>query len=458
MPLDFLSSFLYLSPPDMAKINGVIKQAPTIETPIIEYCLYARKSTEDDERQAMSIDSQIKEMNDLAIREGSVIKDIRQEKHSAKLSGQRPVFNQLLNDIRDGMFTGILTWAPDRLSRNAGDLGMLVDLMDQEKLKQIKTFSQSFSNNPNEKFLLMILCSQAKLENDNRGINVKRGIRAKCSMGWRPGMPPIGYYNRHFNGIKDIIIDPDRGHIVTEMFERVAKNGDSGRTLKKWLDTCLTTRAGKKVTLSQIYQMLKNPFYYGEFQYPIKDGIWYKGSHKPLVTKEVFDQVQKQLFIPFKKAKWGSKVFTFKELFKCATCGSSVVAEEKWRKRKARPSVHHIYYHCSRQKNYKCPEPYLSEDKLIKEILRYIQFTSIAHPQMIKNTNKLEQYIEEYKKTREMILLEQDIDPDHKPLDIVEYSRYALRNGSMQEKREIVNAFGNMLYIHNQFVSSAPLQ
>ena len=71
----------------------------------------------------------------------------------------------------------------DRLSRNAGNLRMLVDLIDLEKLHQIKTFSQTFSNNPNEKFLLMILCSQAKLENDQKGINVKRGIREKCEMG-----------------------------------------------------------------------------------------------------------------------------------------------------------------------------------------------------------------------------------------------------------------------------------
>jgi len=176
----------------------------------IEYCLYARKSSESDERQAMSIDSQTKEMQELAHKQNLFVKEVRQESHSAKESGQRPVFMQLLNDIRVGLFSGILTWAPDRLSRNAGDLGMLVDLMDQEKLSQIRTFSQIFSNNPNEKFLLMILCSQAKLENDQKGINVKRGIRAKCEMGWRPGAPPIGYFNRSFAGVKDIVVDPGK--------------------------------------------------------------------------------------------------------------------------------------------------------------------------------------------------------------------------------------------------------
>lgn len=422
----------------------------------IQYCLYARKSTEDDERQAMSIDSQIKEMNDIAVRESLSIKETRRESHSAKMSGQRPVFAKIIEDIRGGLFTGILTWAPDRLSRNAGDLGMLVDLMDQGKLKHIKTYSQNFSNNPNEKFLLMILCSQAKLENDQKGLNVKRGIRAKCQMGWRPGPPPIGYYNRSFNGIKDIVVDPDRGHIVTEMFERVARDGDSGRTIKKWLDTCLTTRAGKKLPISLIYLMLKNPFYYGEFEYPIGGGQWYKGKHQPLITKETFDKVQKHLVLPFKKSKYGEKVFTFKELFKCATCGSSVVAEDKHRKRKARESVYHIYYHCSRQKNYDCPEPYVSEEKLIKELLRFIQFTSMAHPQLIKQTSKSKYYIEEYKKTRDMILLQQDIDPNHKPLNIFEYAKYALHNGSMQEKREIVNTLGGLLYLHDRFVSASP--
>lgn len=137
----------------------------------INYCLYARKSSESDERQAMSIDSQIKEMGDLARKENLIIKEVRQESHSAKESGQRPVFVQLLEDIRNGIFNGILAWDASRISRNAGDLGETIDLMDQGKLIKIKTFSQTFSNTPNEKFLLMILCSQAKLENDQKGVN-----------------------------------------------------------------------------------------------------------------------------------------------------------------------------------------------------------------------------------------------------------------------------------------------
>ena len=81
---------------------------------------------------------------------------------------------ELLNGLREQKYNAILTWAPDRLSRNAGDLGSIVDMMDAGVLVQIRTHGSTFSNNPNEKFLLMILCSQAKLENDNRTKNVKR--------------------------------------------------------------------------------------------------------------------------------------------------------------------------------------------------------------------------------------------------------------------------------------------
>ena len=175
-----------------------------------KYCLYARKSSESDERQALSIDSQIKEMQTVATGMGIKVGVVKQESHSAKNSSERPVFNEMIREIRTGRYQGIVTWATDRLSRNAGDLGSLVDLMDQGLLREIRTPGQTFTNSPNDKFLLMILCSQAKLENDNKGINVLRGMKTKCEMGWRPCMAPLGYLNDRFadKGTKRVFIDP----------------------------------------------------------------------------------------------------------------------------------------------------------------------------------------------------------------------------------------------------------
>ena len=171
-------------------------QPQAVEETKVNYCLYARKSTESEERQVLSIDSQIKEMLDLAEKENLNIVAIKRESHSAKETGTRPIFNEIVSEIQEKKFNGILTWAPDRISRNARDLGKIVDLMDSGFLKEIRTYGQRFSNSPNEKFLLMILGSQAKLENDNRGINVKRGLRARCEMGLWPTVAPLGYLNQ----------------------------------------------------------------------------------------------------------------------------------------------------------------------------------------------------------------------------------------------------------------------
>lgn len=416
----------------------------------IRYCLYARKSTEQDEKQALSIDSQTKEMEQIAEREGLNVVKVLRESHSAKTSGTRPVYMQLLREIREGEYQGVLTWAPDRLSRNAGDLGSLVDLMDLGLLHSIKTFNQSFSNSPNEKFLLMILCSQAKLENDNKSVNVKRGIRTKCEMGWRPGMAPLGYFNRAFGGVKDIVVDSERAPYIKEMFERCA-NGESGRDIKRWIDrTPLVSRGGKKPALSQVYLMLKTPFYYGEYRF---GGKVYKGSHEPLVTKELFDKVQQTLLVP-PKSKPGSKHFAYKHLLRCASCGAAICGEEKFKKLKNGQVNRHIYYHCSRQVNRDCKEPFITEDGLTNELVGFLKEVS---PDQITITPKLQQKIETYQRMRDRILEAHNLPLEIDELDLQGYLEYISKEGVLEELSEVISAVKIELFIHDRQITTKRL-
>ena len=188
----------------------------------IRYCLYIRKSSEQDERQAMSIESQLKEMGKVQEAEGLEVVKTIEECKSAKNSFSRPGFTQLIAGLIDGEYEGILTWAVDRLSRNAGDLGLLVDLMDQEKLQIVRTHNQTFfGSNPNEKFLLMLLGSQAKLENENRGENVKRGMRAMREQGRKAGTTAVGYKIIPGESISDpnqVVIDKEWSSFIKDIF------------------------------------------------------------------------------------------------------------------------------------------------------------------------------------------------------------------------------------------------
>ncbi len=410
--------------------------------PTLKYCLYARKSSESDERQAMSIDSQLAEMRALAENEGLNVVCELQESHSAKDSGKRPVYNKMLAGLANDEYNAILTWAPDRLSRNAGDLGAVVDLMDQHKLLHIRTYSQTFTNSPNEKFLLMILCSQAKLENDNKSINVKRGIRTKCEMGWRPGVAPLGYMNRAFGGVNDIIFDPDRADLIREAFQKAGYERWSGRRLKAWLDEQgFTNRSGRPISVSQILVILSTPFYYGRFQYPeAPDAPWYDGAHKPLISKELFDLVQETRGV--NKGVWGSKTFAFRGLFKCGQCDADITAQDKFKTLKSGDIKRFVYYNCTRRKDPNCNEKYVNEDNLCVLLQDFIE----QHHEQIKISDKLRAKVDKHMYVTKTLFTHYKVD---QRLDdpFVEYARYVLTNGTESEKTALTAGIETKLQI-----------
>jgi site-specific DNA recombinase len=403
----------------------------------IKYVLYARKSTESDEKQALSIDSQVKEMLAIADRENLEVVDIRRESHSAKESGGRPVFKEVLEDINRGRYTGILTWAPDRLSRNAGDLGSVVDLMDEKKLIQIKTYGQSFANSPNEKFLLMILCSQAKLENDNKSINVRRGLRTRCEMGLRPGPAIVGYLNEKRVDKKcEVMIDPERGPIIKQMFEKVAYDKWSGRKIFHWLkfDLNFKSRNGNKgLTLGNIYLILQNPFYYGVFEYPKKSGNFYQGKHEPLITKELFNQVQEQIKSTALKPQ-EPKEFAFTKMMTCGLCGSGICADEKFKKLKNGSVNRHVYYGCTKVRDKHCKLGYINEVDLIRQFGKLLDKIDINEIGMKK---KIKLEIERIQKFNHYLLnIDQEINISD--VDIRDYAKFILKNGEIEEKRKLL--------------------
>ena len=403
----------------------------------VKYCLYARKSTESEERQVLSIDSQIKEMLQLAERENLEIVTMKRESHSAKETGQREVFNEIIEDIKEKKYNGILTWAPDRISRNAGDLGKIVDLMDAGLLKEIRTFGQSFSNNPSEKFLLMILGSQAKLENDNRGVNVKRGLRTRVEMGLWPGIAPLGYLNqKHMDKKCQLIIDPDRGPIIKKMFEKVAYEYYSGRKIYNWLKHELNfyTRGNKSLTMSGIYRILDNQFYHGVFEHPKKSGNWYQGKHEPLISQELFEKAQKQL--KRDKIVRENREFTFTKLFTCGMCHSGISAQEKYKELVNGTTAKYIYYSCSKSKDRNCKNKYIREEELIEELFKIIDIVDIHELGM---RIKLEEEIKRFNRLQRLATKNTprySINEDE--INTREYAKYVLREGTPIEKRELM--------------------
>jgi len=391
----------------------------------ITYFKYCRKSTEAEDKQVLSLDSQSSELTKIEKREQLKIIVLPTESKSAKAPGVRKVFDNMLDRIEKGEANGILVWHADRLSRNSMDTGMLIYLMDQGKLLEIKTPTQIFRNTPNDKFLFSILGGAAKLENDNKGINVKRGLKKKCEMGWYPTVAPVGYKNDSLNekGIREVKVDLDRFDLVRKMFDLMLKGTYTAQQIKniatqQW---GFTMRKGHKMSRNMIYRIFTEPFYYGEFEYPRGSGTWYKGKHKAMITTEEYDRIQ---ILLGRKGRHRPKKynFTFKGMLRCGDCGGMITSEEKKQiicpeckvkfsstnhdvcpgcgisteKMKNPTLLHYIYYHCTKRKDPNCKQKAIEEKQLqkqISDILERLRFPEEFHEWAMKHfreSNKTE--------------------------------------------------------------------
>src|SRR3989344_3859175 len=135
-----------------------------------KFFLYARKSTDVEDKQIRSIEDQIAELRAFAKQEKLNVIDVLIEKQSAKIPG-RPIFNEMLDKVERGEANGILAWHADRLARNSVDGGRIIYLLDTEKLASLKFPTLWFENTPQGKFMLNIVFGQSKYYVDSLSEN-----------------------------------------------------------------------------------------------------------------------------------------------------------------------------------------------------------------------------------------------------------------------------------------------
>ncbi len=313
--------------------------------------LYARKSTDEDDKQLLSIDAQLAELREFARKESLHIAREFVESRTAKVPG-RPVFNVMMRDVERGQAEGILAWHPDRLARNSVDGGRIIYALDTDKLRGLKFPTFWFENTPQGKFMLQIAFGQSKYYVDSLSENVKRGIRQKIRLGWFPSKPPVGYLNEP--RLRTIVIDPERAPIVRKLFEAYATDRYTLYDIRDLSERLgLRSRSGRPMFVSRIPVMLSDVFYLGKFRLK---GELHDGAHEPIISRDLFDRVQTILARRSRKVvAHDPNDFAFLGMVHCASCGAAITAE--------RQKGHH-YYRCTKKVS-PCPETkYLREEKL----------------------------------------------------------------------------------------------
>jgi len=340
-----------------------------------KYFLYIRKSTDEDDKQVLSLEAQETELREFAEKERLTIIDTFRESQTAKEPG-RPIFNKMLERVEKGEADGILAWHPDRLARNSVDGGKIIFLIDSEKIKSLKFPTFWFEATPQGKFMLNIAFGQSKYFVDNLSENTKRGLRQKLRRGEMPGPAPLGYLNDLRT--HTIVKDPGRFRLVRKIFELYATGNYSLKDLRKFtISAGLFSRNGNKLSVSVIQNILQNPFYYGMFKY---NGELWQGKHEPMITKKLFDKCQKVLANRARPQKRNIKEYAFRGLLICGECGCAITSETQ---------KGHNYYRCTKKRG-ACSQPYIREELLAEQISGEIQKVSLPPSWADKMIKELE--------------------------------------------------------------------
>ncbi len=357
-----------------------------------KYVVYCRKSTEDKDRQIISIESQERELLDYAKKNGLQVYGIYREEKSAHKRG-RPVFAEVMRLMEEGKANAFLVWQPNRIARNTADGGLVITYMDEGMIQEVRTPFKNYASNSDDKFFLLLEFGMAKKSSDDMIVSVKRGHRTKVLQGWRNGVAPIGYLNNldKPKGERNVISDPERFNLVQRVFQLFLGGEYSVRQIQKetfkWgLKTRQTKRqGGKNLAVSAIYKILTEPFYYGWFsvkneQTGERDLV--KGAHQPMIAEEDFDLVQAKLGRKGRPRPRENRHFSYTGKIECGECRSMITCEQKdqlictacklkfaYKRKNACPRcktkiegmkkpkiLQYVYYHCTKRKNPKCTQ------------------------------------------------------------------------------------------------------
>ena len=336
-----------------------------------KFFAYVRKSSEGEERQALSISSQIDKVKELF---GNVdIVEILEEKHSAFSPYERPVFENMIKRICKGEATGVIAWHPDRLSRNEIDASTITYLVRTGVIHDLKFGSYNFDNSPEGIMMLQMALSQSQYFSSKLGKDVRRGLEKKYQMGWQPNMCPNGYVNVRNIGLSTIEIDSERFKTIRKAFDLMLSGNYSvpavlDKLNNDWKFKPKATRKNKsgKLARASLYRMFTNIFYAGIIEY---NGLQKLGKHKAMINLEEYDRIQMLLGHNGKPRK-RTHDFAYSGIIRCADCGCLVCADQKNKiiKTTGKPASY-TYYRCTHKKpSYKCEQPAIEVKGLEKQI------------------------------------------------------------------------------------------
>jgi site-specific DNA recombinase len=263
--------------------------------------LYMRVSSKE-QLEGYSLDAQREAGIKYIADHGWELVDEYEDRAETARTARRKDFQRMLQELEDNRIDYLVVHKSDRFARNKLDHFVTKDLLRKRGVKLVSITENFDDGTPQGRLVEGVMASINEYYSDNLGEEVKKGQRQKIKVGGWPSHAPIGYRNvRRDVGIRQaealLELDPIQEPLVLELYELYATGAFSERELLGYIvDRGMRTRTGKPPTYNTIHDILTNPFYTGVI---VWNGVQYPGNHEPIISPELFEQVQEVLRLHF---------------------------------------------------------------------------------------------------------------------------------------------------------------
>ena len=307
-------------------------------------------------------------------------------------NADRPALQDLLRRVEDREFDVIVVYRLDRISRSLVDFVKIHDFLERHGVALVSVTESINTTTAHGRMMVNVLLSFAQYERELAAERTRHKIEAARRRGkWTGGRPVLGYDTVPEGGC--ILINRAEATQVTTIFELYVENPSLIGVVQElnrrgWRQKCWTTKTGResgggKWNKSSLSTLLGNPLYVGRQKLGEET---FKGEHKAIVTKKLFDRVQ-GLMAGNRKACGGAthngSGFLLRGLLRCSACDASMTPHGTKRRGRA-----YRYYTCvGAQKNghATCPAKSISADKVEAFIVDQIRCIG-ADPQLQDET------------------------------------------------------------------------
>ena len=302
--------------------------------------LYPRVSTEDQSRFGHSLDEQECKLKQLCdYKNYEIYKVYREEGVSAK-NMERPKFQEMMQDMKDGKINKIIVYKLDRLTRSIQDLESICSMLEEYNCELESVVEEINTGNANGKFFIRMLTILAQLEIERTSERTKFGLVGAAKKGHLSGRPPLGY--KKVDNNKSLFVDELQADVVKRIFSLYLDGLAVNSICKLFNEENVLNRKWPTTTVDKI---LSNQLYIGNMEYGKRtngEKQIFEDVVPAIVDKTTFDMVQKRKEKNLKNFT-RKLTYIFMQKIRCPKCHKIMGGSSSTSKNNTK----HLYYKCA---------------------------------------------------------------------------------------------------------------